>query len=89
MTTNVQTFGSVNGTPISGDVPSNSLMTLTTVTLGSNSYIRTPPDVWPRCDAGAAIAGSLYAAGQTTAPGAVLTLFAPEAAALVAAGAAS
>ena len=90
-TQNIVTFGVVNGVTISGNVPAGTygLDSKRTVTLGSNAYLRSPPNDWPRADAGAPVATSLLAFPKTIPGGTVLTLYYAEAAALITAGAAS
>lgn len=85
---NPQTFGTVGGTPVTGDVVGGvGLASKVAVTL-TGVYVRAPPPGWPRVDAGAPFP-SYYAAPQTIQSGVTLTLFQAEAAALVAAGAAT
>ena len=89
MSYNPQTFGTVGGAPITGDVvPAAGLATKAAVTLTAN-YDRSPPPGWPRADAGAPVASSLLAFPQTIPSGTTLTLFEAEASALVAANAAT
>ena len=77
-----QTFGTVGGVAVTGDVVPVAGLAKRAVTLSSN-YVRKPPPGWPRVDAGAPLP-SFTAYPQTIPSGTTLTLFAAEAAALVA-----
>ena len=83
------TYGTVGATTITGNVNSATLAAKQTVTLGMTDFVRSPPPGYPRPDAGAAVATSLYAFAQTIPGGTVITVFSDEASALIAAGAAS
>ena len=83
------TYGMVNGSPITGSVNSATLAAKQTVTIGANAYVRAVPPGYPDPNQGTQIQTSLTAFAQTLAPGAVVTLFSDEAAALINAGAAS
>jgi hypothetical protein len=78
---NLEIFGTVSGTPVTGDVVPVAGLAKKAVTLSAN-YVRNPPPGWPRVDAGAPLP-SYTASPQTIASGTTLTLFAAEAAALV------
>ena len=82
------TYGTVSGSPITGNVNSATLASKVFITLSAN-YARAVPPGYPRADAGAAIATSLLAFPQTIAGGTRLQLFSDEAQALVTAGAAA
>ena len=77
--------GMVGVTPIVAQVSSGSLAVVARVTLSAN-YVRAPDPAYPICDAGSR---AYLAAPQTIPSGTVLNLYSDEAAALVAAGAAS
>jgi hypothetical protein len=83
------TFGTVGATSITGNVNSATLASTRFVTLGGTAYVRAPPPAYPDPNPGVAIASSLTAYPQTIAGGTRLQLFSDEAAALVAASAAS
>lgn len=80
-------LGTVAGAPIIAEVDSASLAVTRKITL-SQTYDRAPPSDYPTANPGSP--GNLLAQSAAVfAPGAVLTLFSDEAAALVAAGAAA
>ena len=83
------TYGTVGATKITGNVSPSALASKVSATIGGTAYVRNPPDDYPDPNAGVNLQTSLTAFPQTIANGAVVTLFADEKAALVAAGAAS
>ena len=83
------TYGTVGGVSITGNMNSATLASMRFVTLGATAYVRAPPPAYPDPGAGEAIASSLTASAQTIPGGTRLALFSDEAAALVAASAAS
>jgi hypothetical protein len=83
------TLGTVGGTPIVANLDGAGFLQKQTVTIGSTAYVRDPPGDWPDANTGVYIKTSLTAFPQTLAPGTVVQLFKEEAAALIAAGAAS
>jgi hypothetical protein len=82
-------YGTVNGSPIAGACNSGTLAKTQSVTLGATAYVRSVPAGYPRPDEGAPVSSSLYAFPQTIAGGTRITVFSDEAAALIAAGAAT
>jgi hypothetical protein len=82
-------YGSVGGVPIAGNCIAGTLSVKQSVTLGATAYNRAPPLDYPRPDAGAPVSTSRLAYPQTIPGGTTITVFEDEAAALVAAGAAS
>ena len=82
-------FGAVNGVAIAGHAPAGraGLDALKLVRL-SVDYDRDPAPHFPRPDAGAPLP-SVYVGRQTISAGTMLTLYAAEADALIAAGAAT
>jgi hypothetical protein len=84
------TYGTVSGTPIVGDVNVGTLTAQRVyVTIGGTAYVRAPPGGYPDPNPGLGAQASLTAFPQTIAPSTRVLLFSDEAAALVAASAAS
>jgi hypothetical protein len=83
------TYGTVNGSAITGQVNAATLdATKVHVTLSQN-YVRNPPAGYPDANPGVAPGTSLTGWPQTVSSGSRILLFTDEAAALVAAGAAA
>ena len=80
-------LGTANAVAIIAQVDTGTLAKAATVTL-TQAYSRNPPPDYPVCNAGSA-GNPLAMSSFTFAAGATLTLFSDEAAALVAAGAAT
>ncbi len=84
------TYGTVGGTPITGQVNVGTLTAQRVeVTLGATGYARNPPGGYPDPNPGVYGKTSLTAFPQTIAPSTTVLLFSDEAAALVTAGAAT
>ncbi len=83
------TYGTVGGVPFTGNVNSATLASKLFVTLGGTPYVRNPPPGYPDPNPGVAISSSPTAYAQTIPGGTRLALYSDEAAALVAASAAS
>ena len=67
------TYGTVSGSPITGNVNSATLASLRFVTLGGANYVRAVPAGYGDPNPGVAIASSLTALPQTIASGVGLT----------------